>query len=144
MKKTLLTLATMIALTTPTLSVSVDLAAAEDAKTAAPAADSDTTITALKIAAKEKIAQAKALIAEKAKQASEAAKAAYEKAKTEYAASQTPEAKADRAAKFNAAKLAALEKLAQAKVIIAEKAQKLAEAAKAEYEKLKAAVTEKK
>lgn len=103
------------------------------------AADGDAAakIEAAKIAAKEKFAQSKALIAEKARQASDAAKAAYDKAKAEYDAAQTPEAKATRATKIKAAKLKAMEGLAKAKAIIAEKAQNFADAAKEEYEKLK-------
>jgi len=120
-----------------------DIAEAADTKAATAGGDLDAKINAAKIAAKEKMAQSKALIAEKAKQASDAAKAAYEKAKTEYDAAQTPEVKAKRATQIKAAKLAAIEKVAKAKAVIAEKTQKLADTAKAEYEKLKAA-TEKK
>jgi len=120
-----------------------DVAKAADTKAATAADDLDAKINAAKIAAKEKMAQSKALIAEKAKQVSDAAKAAYDKAKAEYDAAQTPEGKADRATKIKAAKLAAMEKVAKAKAVVAEKAQKLADAAKSEYEKVKAA-TEKK
>src|SRR5262249_51219379 len=115
-----------------------DVANAADTKAATAGADLDAKISAAKIAAKEKMVQSKALIAEKAKQASDAAKAAYEKAKAEYDAAQTPEAATKRASQIKAAKLAAMEKVAKAKAGIAEKALKLADAAKAEYEKLKA------
>lgn len=90
-----------------------------------------------KVAAAEKLHKAKLVIAEKAKQVSDAAKAAYEKAKAEVAAAQTPEAKAERKSKIEAAKVTAAEKLAQAKQVIAEKAQQAADAAKVAYEKTK-------
>jgi hypothetical protein len=120
-----------------------DVARAADTKAATAGTDLDAKINAAKIAAKEKMAQSKVLIAEKAKQVSDAAKAAYEKAKAEYDAEQTPEAKAERASKIKAAKLVAMKKVAKAKAVMAEKTQRLADAAKAVYEKLKAA-TEKK
>ena len=104
-------------------------------------ADRDAKINAVKVAALAKIAAAKAMIAEKSKQASESAKGAYEKAKAEIAAAQTPEAKAERASKLQAAKLVAAEKYAKAKLVIAEKAHQAAEAAKAAYEKAKASVS---
>jgi len=121
----------------------IDIAQAADTNAVTPGADLDAKINAAKIAAKEKMAQSKALIAEKAKQVSDAAKAAYEKAKAEYDAAQTPEAAAKRNTQIQAAKLAAMEKVAKTKAIVAEKAQKLADAAKAEYEKLKAAADKK-
>ena len=121
------------------------VAVAQDAKsvpTATTATDTklarDAKIAAAKLEAREKYAQAKAALAEKAKQASDTAKSTYEKAKSEYDKAQTPEAKANRSAKLKAAKLATMEKLAKAKVVIAEKAQKLAESARTEYDKLKA------
>jgi hypothetical protein len=120
-----------------------DVARAADTKTATAGADLDAKITAAKIAAKEKLAQSKALIAEKAKQVSDVANAAYEKAKAEYEAAQTPEAKAKRASKIKAAKLAAMERVAKAKAVVAEKTLKLADSAKEEYEKLKAAAEKK-
>jgi len=121
----------------------IDIAQAADTNAVTPGADLDAKINAAKIAAKEKMAQSRALIAEKAKQVSDAAKAAYEKAKAEYDAAQTPEAAAKRNTQIQAAKLAAMENVAKTKAIVAEKAQKLADAAKAEYEKLKAAADKK-
>ena len=121
----------------------IDIAQAADTNAVTPGADLDAKINAAKIAAKEKMAQSRALIAEKAKQVSDAAKAAYEKAKAKYNAAQTPEAAAKRNTQIQAAKLAAMEKVAKTKAIVAEKAQKLADAAKAEYEKLKAAADKK-
>jgi hypothetical protein len=114
---------------------------AEPQATAPAAAPQISKMEALKIAAKEKYAKAKLYLAEKAQKAAEASKAAYEKAKAEYAAAQTPEGKAKLKAKYDATKLATMEKLAKAKAVIAEKSQKLAVAAKAEYEKLKAAAS---
>jgi len=121
----------------------IDIAQAADTNAVTPGADLDAKINAAKIAAKEKMAQSRALIAEKAKQVSDAAKAAYEKAKAKYNAAQTPEAAAKRNTQIQAAKLAAMEKVAKTKAIVAEKAQKLADTAKAEYEKLKAAADKK-
>src|SRR3974377_1976432 len=90
------------------LSGAADVAKAADTKAATAGGDLDAKINAAKIAAKEKMAQSKALIREKAKQVSDAAKAAYEKAKAEYDAAQTPEAAAKRATQIKAAKLAAM------------------------------------
>jgi hypothetical protein len=139
MKNLHLAIATMGALLFASLFSAIDIAKAADTNTVTAGADLDAKINAAKIAAKEKMAQSKALIAEKAKQVSDAAKAAYEKAKTEYDATQTPQSAAKRNAQIQTAKLAAMEKIAKTKAVIAEKAQKLADAAKAEYEKLKAA-----
>ena len=143
MKNLHLAIATMAALLFATLHNAIDIAQAADTNAVTPGADLDAKINAAKIAAKEKMAQSKALIAEKAKQVSDAAKAAYEKAKAGYDAAQTPEAAAKRNTQIQAAKLAAMEKVAKTKAIVAEKAQKLADAAKAEYEKLKAAADKK-
>jgi len=140
MKNIHLAIVAVAALLFTGLGSDVEVAKAADAKVAD---DLDAKINAAKIAAKEKIAQSKALIAEKAKQASDAAKEAYDKAKAEYDAAQTPESTAKRAAQIKAAKLAAMEKVAKAKAVIAEKTQKLADTAKAEYEKLKAAAEKK-
>ena len=142
MKNIHLAIVAVAALLFTGLGSDVEVAKAADAKVAA-GDDLDAKINAAKIAAKEKIAQSKALIAEKAKQASDAAKEAYDKAKAEYDAAQTPESTAKRAAQIKAAKLAAMEKVAKAKAVIAEKTQKLADTAKAEYEKLKAAAEKK-
>jgi hypothetical protein len=139
MKNPHLAIATLGALLFASLYSAVDIARAADTNASTTNADLDAKVNAAKIAAKEKLAQSKALIAEKAKQVSDAAKAAYEKAKAEYDAAQTPEAAAKRNSRIQATKLAAMEKLAKTKAIVAEKAQKLADAAKAEYEKLKAA-----
>lgn len=141
MKHLYLAIVTVAALLFAGLCSTADIAKAADTK--ATGADLDDKINAAKIAAKEKMAQSKALIAEKAKQVSDAAKTAYEKAKAEYDAAQTPEAGAKRSTQIQAAKLAAMEKLAKTKAVVAEKAQKLADAAKAEYEKLKAAAEKK-
>ena len=138
MKNLRLAFVTAAALLFAGLSGAIDVTKAADTK-----ADLDAKITAAKVAAKEKLSRSRALIAEKAKQASETAKAAYEKAKAEYDAAQTPEAKAQRASRIKAAKLAAMEKAAKAKAVIAEKTRKLADTAKDEYEKLKAGVEKK-
>ena len=143
MKNLHLAIVAVAALLFAGLGGAADVAKAADTKAATAGADLDAKVNAAKIAAKEKMAQSKALIAEKAKQISDAAKSAYEKAKAEYDAAQTPEATAKRATQIKAAKLAAMEKVAKAKAVIADKAQKLADAAKADYEKLKAAAEKK-
>jgi len=143
MKNLHLAIVTMAALLFASSHSAIDIAQAADTNAVTPGADLDAKINAAKIAAKEKMAQSRALIAEKAKQVSDAAKAAYEKAKAKYNAAQTPEAAAKRNTQIQAAKLAAMEKVAKTKAIVAEKAQKLADTAKAEYEKLKAAADKK-
>ena len=141
MKDLHLAIVTVATLLFAGLCSAADIAKAADTK--ATGADLEAKIDAAKIAAKEKLAQSKALIAEKAKQVSDAAKTAYEKAKAEYDAAQTPEAAAKRSTRIQAAKLAAMEKLAKTRAVVAERAQKLADSAKAEYEKLKAAAEKK-
>lgn len=128
-------LAAALMLLLAALAAPTGIALAADQQAASP---NISRMEALKLAAKEKYYKAKVYLAEKAEKASVAAKTAYAKAKAEYDYAKTPEGKAKLQDKWTATKLAAKEKYYKAKVYLAEKSRQAADAAKAEYHKLKA------